>query len=256
MAVNYNPKIVRNKLSLCLDAANPKSYSGSGSTWSDISGNGNHATLTGNSSNVTYNSAGYFTHNPGNTYFGATSSSTSASSNSDGGYWAITDDFTLRGEDGSWTIGGWAKPNGDQSGNGGGWFHKAGGVGGDERCIMAEFIDGNFRVNGQSGWSAINHNVDNSGVWQYITVTYKTDGIYGSDGGTLKLYIDGSLEVTVTGFYPSTHASNAQVWLGKRQGHNQHFFKGDLAVYHFYQRELSASEVLQNFEALRGRFGV
>jgi hypothetical protein len=30
---------------LCLDAANPKSYSGSGTTWTDLSGNGNNGTL-------------------------------------------------------------------------------------------------------------------------------------------------------------------------------------------------------------------
>jgi hypothetical protein len=37
MAVAYNPKIVTNGLVLCLDAANPKSYPGSGTTWTDLS---------------------------------------------------------------------------------------------------------------------------------------------------------------------------------------------------------------------------
>ena len=58
MAVNYNPSIVRDKLVLYLDAANPKSYSGSGTTWTDISGNGNNGTISG----ATYssNDGGYF----------------------------------------------------------------------------------------------------------------------------------------------------------------------------------------------------
>jgi len=45
MSVNYNPKIVTNGLVLYLDAANIKSYPGSGTVWNDLSGNGNHGTL-------------------------------------------------------------------------------------------------------------------------------------------------------------------------------------------------------------------
>ena len=46
MAVNYNPRIVTDGLVLALDAANTKSYpSNGGSTWYDLSGNNNNATL-------------------------------------------------------------------------------------------------------------------------------------------------------------------------------------------------------------------
>lgn len=51
MSVSYNSKIVTDGLVTYLDAANPKSYSGSGTTWNDLSGNGYHATI--------YNSATY-----------------------------------------------------------------------------------------------------------------------------------------------------------------------------------------------------
>ena len=47
MATNYNPRTVTDGLVLCLDAANPKSYSGSGTTWYDLSSSGFDATLTG-----------------------------------------------------------------------------------------------------------------------------------------------------------------------------------------------------------------
>jgi len=40
------PSILTNGLVLALDAANSKSYPGSGTTWSDMSGNGNNGTLT------------------------------------------------------------------------------------------------------------------------------------------------------------------------------------------------------------------
>lgn len=47
MGIGYNPKIVTDGLVLCLDAGNTKSYPGSGTTWYDLSGRGNHHTLTG-----------------------------------------------------------------------------------------------------------------------------------------------------------------------------------------------------------------
>ena len=46
MTIYAGPEIVNSGLVLCLDAANPRSYSGSGTTWSDISGRGNNGTLT------------------------------------------------------------------------------------------------------------------------------------------------------------------------------------------------------------------
>ena len=45
MAYQNGPKIVADNLLFCLDAGNPKSYSGSGTTWTDISRNGGNATL-------------------------------------------------------------------------------------------------------------------------------------------------------------------------------------------------------------------
>jgi len=52
MSVKGGPDIVVNGLICLLDAANIKSYPGSGDTWTDLSNNGNNATL----SNATYNS--------------------------------------------------------------------------------------------------------------------------------------------------------------------------------------------------------
>jgi len=41
----YGPKIVTSGLVLCLDAANKRSYPGTGTTWTDLSGNSNNGTL-------------------------------------------------------------------------------------------------------------------------------------------------------------------------------------------------------------------
>ena len=54
MGVAYNSSIVTNGLILCLDAGNRKSYPGTGTTWTDLSGRGNNGTLT---NGPTYSSA-------------------------------------------------------------------------------------------------------------------------------------------------------------------------------------------------------
>ena len=46
MSVIGGPNIVEDGLVLSLDAANTKSYPGSGTVWSDLSGNSNNGTLT------------------------------------------------------------------------------------------------------------------------------------------------------------------------------------------------------------------
>jgi hypothetical protein len=45
MGYTHSPQIVLDGLVLSLDGANPKSYPGSGPTWNDLSGNGNGGTL-------------------------------------------------------------------------------------------------------------------------------------------------------------------------------------------------------------------
>jgi hypothetical protein len=54
MAVQYNVPVVNNGLVLYLDAANVNSYPGTGTTWTDLSGNQNNAALT---NGPTYSSA-------------------------------------------------------------------------------------------------------------------------------------------------------------------------------------------------------
>lgn len=62
----YETNIVTNGLVLNLDASNPLSYPGSGSTWFDISGNGRNYSISGNAS---WNSSGYFNVSSGGAAF-------------------------------------------------------------------------------------------------------------------------------------------------------------------------------------------
>jgi hypothetical protein len=61
MGLSHSPSIITQNLVLCLDAANSKSYPGSGTTWTDLSGNGNNGTLA--------NGVGYNSGNGGSLVF-------------------------------------------------------------------------------------------------------------------------------------------------------------------------------------------
>jgi hypothetical protein len=92
MGIAYNPRIVTDGLVLALDAGNTKSYPGSGTTWYDLSGNGNNGILA--------NGVGYNSNNGGSLSFDGVDeyvqfSSTTISRN--GGafsIWFYVDDFT------------------------------------------------------------------------------------------------------------------------------------------------------------------
>ena len=75
MGFSRGPKIVTDGLVLALDAGSKKSYSGSGTTWYDLSGNGFNFTLDG--SGITHNSNGYFDLSSGGaSYNGSITTST------------------------------------------------------------------------------------------------------------------------------------------------------------------------------------
>ena len=67
MALAYNPTIVSNGLVVAYDPANPKCYPGSGVTFYDLSGNGNHGTLT-NGPTISNNLAKYTVFDGSNDY--------------------------------------------------------------------------------------------------------------------------------------------------------------------------------------------
>ena len=83
MGISYNTSLVRDGLVLHLDAANKKSYSGTGTAWNDMSGNNNNATLV--------NSVAHSTANNGSMVFdGVNDYSTIASSTSMNTMTAVT----------------------------------------------------------------------------------------------------------------------------------------------------------------------
>jgi hypothetical protein len=92
--------------------------------------------------------------------------------------------------------------------------------------------------------------------WQYMTMVF--DGTQTGDSNRLKCYINGSLlNVAYNGTIPSTSGpSNSIFSIGNTQGTGGNYSDGNISVVQVYNRALSASEVQQNFNALRGRYGV
>jgi hypothetical protein len=89
------------------------------------------------------------------------------------------------------------------------------------------------------------------GQYYHVVVTYNHPGSISS------LYVNGELQSTAAGTYSSSGASN---FINIGQAGNQAtgtFFNGSVPVFKVYRNTaLTANEVLQNFEATRGRYGI
>lgn len=74
--------------------------------------------------------------------------------------------------------------------------------------------------------------------------------------GTSAIYKNGSLLTSRTiGNVPATNpASNGRIGLGHSNADN--YFHGKMSNVSIYNRALSALEVKQNFNAIRGRYGL
>lgn len=96
-------------------------------------------------------------------------------------------------------------------------------------------------------------NIINLNQWYNITVTFNTTS---GNSGTGSMYVNGVLYNTATGtYYPSTSGSTSDFSIGgNAEGCGS--FTGEMSVYKWYSRSLSASEVNTNFNALRNRYGI
>ena len=238
MAVGYNPKIVTDGLVLALDAANLKSYSGSGTTWTDLSSNSNTGTLT-NSPTYSSNDGGYIDFDGTNDYV-----QLSASSDLNFG----TGNFTIEG-----------------------WFNK-----GATTANLALLCSNKYYINGNNG----NWILRISSATQIAFATY--DGIANQEYGEFsastslntwhhfalvregtgtnetKFYLDGVLKGSMTVSKSLTDAGTNGLRIGEESdsGPGNAPFNGGISNVKIYKgKGLTASEVLQNYNALKGRYG-
>jgi hypothetical protein len=230
MSAIGGPNVVDDGLVLALDAANLKSYPGSGTTWFDRSGNGNNGTLT---NGPTFSSA-----NLGSIVFDGvddrvslvaynstfdirTGITLSCFFKRNSVFTQLSDTFIL------------SRPPA--------WYfydeYNAGTIRGDV------FIDGVRR-------GARSTSVPNDDNWYRIDYTYSSVSRFASiyKNGVLQ----SSTELTGLGNYliDSTTA-NFQPIFANTTGKS--YFTAALCV---YNRALSAAEILQNYNATKGRYGL
>ena len=229
MATIYNTSVVRDGLVLHLDAANPKSYPGTGTTWTDLSGNGIIATLD---ADVSYNSV-----NQGTMLF--------SSSNTVGEVTFPRDNFIFGTGDFSITI--WANPSAIETY--------------DTLFEMGYYTDGIlFRPSGATvqvyignslsgGGSRTYTHTRSIGRWDYYTLTRQS--------GVVRLYINAVQNGTDwTNTASLTLATVVNCKIGSSTHNGGQRWNGYISNFQIYNRALIAAEIQQNFEALRGRYGI
>jgi hypothetical protein len=91
-----------------------------------------------------------------------------------------------------------------------------------------------------------------------------TNVIYGSwtqltlvrSSGVLYFYLNGTLDGTPVNMSSSLNGNGSLITIGKANDGSSAFTNGYISDFKIYNRALSASEVQQNFNAIRGRFGI
>lgn len=230
MAYQNSPRIVTDGLVLCLDAGNTKSYPGTGAAWTDLSRNGNNGTLT---NGPTFDSAngGSIVFDGTNDYANIPSQPITANSSlsietfinipsfSEGSYRGYIDSGNL-------------------------------GTGTQGYCLAKENSSPNqlyFAIN--SGYIAITGLTSNT--WYHVTATAQSGTPY-----TLKMFINGTQKPPAQSATTNT-LSIPVSYIRLFQNYTGGFITpGSMAFCKIYNRALTPSEILQNYNATKSRFGL
>lgn len=235
MGVAGGPTIAQSGLQLVLDASNSKSYSGSGTVWSDISGNARDFTFTATPTYNSNNAASSFdtirANGPNADTFGITSST---------GHTIIL----VALQDALNAESAFKFPMGD-------------GAGTDARGIFAHCSWSNgvvyYDTNGSTSTSSGGGRVQTSGDGNFGTndITHYAF-TKSSDGATQTIYKDGASVSQGTNRGSAATLSAHPVTFG---GDEQYLDGWDAKMHYIlvYNRELTATEVKQVYDSMKGR---
>jgi hypothetical protein len=225
MSFDNGPRIVTNGLVLALDAADQNSYPGSGTTWNDLSGNGNTGTLT---NGPTFSSA-----NGGSIVFDGLNDyvniSTAVNLTNPSTICAFINTSVTTGS--NQVIYG---PSANGSDN---WLS----VSNNRVQVNATQTSdvNNFSITGTTTIEA--------NKWYYIT------GIVNNN--VTSLYVNGVFEVASSAQAFTAGGWNSTARIGQRAT-GQFPFNGSIAYVHGYNRALSVTEIRQNYDAQKSRFNL
>ena len=243
MGIAYNPRIVTNGLVLALDAGNTKSYPGSGTTWTDLSGRGNTATLI---NGPTYSSANIGTINLDGT----------------DDYSTTYNDSNVFVDDNSLTVSIFANINeASKTGRGGlvssQRYQGEPDPGGYGLCI---FDGTQLCVNLTKRISGVDNSYEGLCAFTYIRQQFKYYSFtYNNSTKTVTTYMNGVQQATSTnasyGWTLNTTNRTTRIGINWQGGWGT-YYNMKIGAVHIHNRALTAAEIAQNFNALRGRYGI
>lgn len=234
MSLGHGASVVRDGLVLHLDAANPKSYPGTGTVWTDLSGNGNNGTLL--------NGVGYSSVNKGSLTFDKSNDVVEVTNQIQ---FERTDPFTLSAFFYSLDANNNQIINNENTSYRG--YQFAIPVSNQIYFNLRNTTTNRFQITTDS-------NTIDANKWYYAAVTYNGN----SSASGANIYLNGELQNknVVSDNLTDTTISNVTTYIGYRRPITNGPFNGNIAAIQIYNKELTAQEIKQNFNALRGRYGI
>jgi hypothetical protein len=219
----YNGPIITDNLVMSLDAGNPVSYEGSGTTWRDLTSNGYNGTLT---NGPTFNSA-----DGGSIVFDGSDD------------WVQIPTYTFG--NGNWSVNIWV--NTDSLSNYNLISNSSGGpvtnaFGFESNKIFYRNYDGNWQNN-------LGNTTLSTNTWYMLTwVNYAgaSDSL-----GTMQMFVNGISDSSTFNSYTTNGGPCNAIgrnWFS--------YFSGEIGNVQFYNKSLTPSEVAQNYNAYKSRFGL
>lgn len=225
MSYNFSPKIITNGLVLYLDAANPKSYPGNSTTWTDLSRSGNNGTLT---NGPTFNSS-----NNGSIVFDGVDDLVNITNIQFG-----TNPFSICL---------WFRINQNQTTNSSLIGVAATATANNWQLSFINSTQLVFFYKGAGDGNSFNLNTTFSlGIWYNVCITKDSNN-------DIKSYVNGIQTATVN--YVANYNFNEIIRLGLNRSETT-YYNGNIAHVQIYNQSLTSSGILQNYNATKGRYGL
>jgi hypothetical protein len=237
MSLLRGPKLITEGLVVALDSIDPISYPGSGTTWYDLSGNNNNGTMYNFTGPNAGSTSGYDTNTKLMMFDRHVGSGDGTANN----YVLIANSTSLQDclcQNGM-TVCMWLKVTSAVCTAMTKWNNSW------EIYYCSNLV---FRTQGTNGNDGVSSYVSTSYVnaWSSIVCTH--------DGTTRKIYFNGSQIFSDTNSVTAQDTTNA-LSVGAYNG-GSYAFVGAMPCYHLYSRALTATEVLQNYNSMKSRFGL
>lgn len=215
---------------LYLDPGNSSSYSGSGTTWNDLSVNNNTATLVGSPGFTSAGAGSYFTFDGSGTQY-----ATTAAAKYNQTYTGKTVIVALKVNASAWT-------NGVDQYRG--FFGTSTGSR-NFNTYIHQNSSNNLRIHYSAGGTGgFSNNITlTSGQWYTVAVTHTT-------GGLVTYYVNGQAAGTNTGITFNQYLSSSTENIGRTDNN----WYGDIGVTAVYGRALSAGEIQQTYNTIAANY--